>query len=182
MSLGFIWIPYILTQKIKNNAVPTSALWGWRWNNKIFHKRSAVSGKPSSRGAAGSWALLLPLLFCIALPLELPLLMCFSWLRSASLLALLVLWLTPGFSECPQVQVRASTRSIGRSRRDALSFAVVPSPAAGWCHVTRVHEVGFVPRPACCPVVSACARPVLSWYNELPNRWGSGVLRSFPQL
>lgn len=118
----------------------------------------------SSGGAAGSWALLLPFLFCMTLLLELP-----FWKSFFGVPPGLGPWRAPGGSAGP------------RGTGGVLFIALCP---AACCvpHVAEIHQVNSFPSQ---PAVRASALvQSLRWVSVINYQiaGGFGVLSSFLQL
>ena len=67
-----------------------------------------------------------------------------------------------GLLRVPRAQVRAGAWCLGRAGWEVLRFAGCHLQLPAGCHESRKHKGSFFPRPACCPVICTCARPLLS--------------------
>lgn len=98
----------------------------------------------SSGRAAGSWALLLPFLFCITLLLELPFWKCFFFL------------------ECPQAWVRGEHLVVQQDPEGRVVFCSLRcAQLRAACHMSPKYTRSICSL-VCWPGICTCAKPALS--------------------
>lgn len=140
--MGFIYLnPLLMQKKIKIMQCPVAPCGegdGTRRFSRVF------SSDLSSGRAAGSWALLLPFLFCITLLLELPFWKCFFFL------------------ECPQAWVRGEHLVVQQDPEGRVVFCSLRcAQLRAACHMSPKYTRSICSL-VCWPGICTCAKPALS--------------------
>lgn len=136
----YLFESFTYAEKIKIMQCPVAPCGegdGTRRFSRVF------SSDLSSGGAAGSWALLLPFLFCITLLLELPFWKCF-------------------FLECPQAWVRGEHLVVQEDPKGRVVFCSLRcAQLRAACHMSPKYTRSICSL-VCWPGICTCAKPALS--------------------